>query len=88
MSLAEQTIVVLVGIALLRSVAVLAGGPPHAERVDAQMLLELDMLNDEEFAARSQAARSAQASGREEQPDDLDPLELDDRDVDRDIPRR
>ena len=87
MSLAEQTIVVLAGIALLRSVTVLAGGPPHTERVDAQMLLELDMLNDEEFAARSHA-RSARASEREEPLDDLDPLELDDRDVDRDIPRR
>ena len=88
MSLAEQTIVVLVGIALLRPVTVLAGGPPHTERVDAQMLLELDVLNDDEFAARPQAARSAQVRGREEPLDDLDPLELDDRDVDRDIPRR
>jgi hypothetical protein len=88
MSLAEQTIVVLVGVALLRPVTVLAGGPPHTERVDAQMLLELDMLNDDEFAVRSHAPRSAQASGREDPLDDLDPLELEDRDVDRDIPRR
>ena len=56
---------------------------PRREPIDAQMLLDLDLLSDERFAARARHARAVPDAQ-----DDFDFPDPDDRDRRGDQPRR
>jgi hypothetical protein len=64
---------------LVSTASALAGSaPPGPSKIDAQMLVDLDLLSDEGFAAHADARRHEEIERDRELLDDLDWLERDD----------
>jgi hypothetical protein len=74
---------VMLGMMVLVASAPATEPPPRREPIDAQMLLDLDLLSDERFAARARHDRAVP-----EAQDDFDFPDPDDRDRRGDQPRR